>query len=265
MPIGEHNHMVASNRVTRFLTKFLGTLDLHSHIRLSPILDYFKIKFKNQPKDFKIFELGCGNGNFAFMLDKIATKIGTKIIYTGTDSNAGEIGKANELLSHKKFKSSFVFHNEDATAFLKNKDIANIDTILLLDFIEHIKDVESLLFLTRAMLNNGGIYVISVPTPRYSSYFGQTFHKRIGHVKNGYTVNELDEIFINKLGCARVFAKYNTGIFSNVGCWLYYNIFRTSNKYLRFLKGLVLYIFRFTDFYNSPQVSCTLFTVYEKK
>ncbi len=135
--------------------------------------------------------------------------------------------------------------------------------ILFIDIIEHIKNPQELINLSKNKLKNNGIFIVSVPTPLYPKIFGRKFHNKIGHLVEGYSITKIDELF-NNCNCQRIIYQYNTGIFSNIGCWLYYNKLIFNNKYLNLLKCLFLYPFIFLDFYNDSKISCSLFAVYKK-
>jgi len=61
----------------------------------------------------------------------------------------------------------------------------------LIDVLEHVEeDFESLIRIN-TILELGEVLVISVPTPNYPKYFGREFVERIGHVRDGYTIEEL--------------------------------------------------------------------------
>ncbi len=137
--------------------------------------------------------------------------------------------------------------------------------------IEHIQNPEELLANCISHLKHDAIVIVSVPTPLYPKFFGRKFHYSIGHLRDGYTIEELDELF-NSCGFDRLNFGYNTGFPANIGCWLYYNKPNLKNKYLKFLKHLILLIFfKFfdvlgvSDIFNGPNLSCTLFAVYKKR
>lgn len=132
------------------------------------------------------------------------------------------------------------------------------------DVIEHIENRELLLKLACNILKTGGLFVISVPTPLYPKIFGRKFSTKIGHLIDGFYLPQLDDLFI-PVNCSRILYKYNTGVFSNIGCWLFYNKLNFNNKYLNILKCLLLYPFRFFDFWNNSKISCSLFAVYKNE
>jgi len=265
MSIGNYHFIISKKKVTKLMCRLLGTLDLHTHIRLKPVIVFFQKYFSNYP-DFqmRVLELGCGSGVNAFELYKIAKRVDVNLHYTGVDFSPREINVANIILrSFRNIKSKISFYQEDANKFLEKYEGPPFDIILLIDVIEHIENHQKLLYYSKTFLKDGGIFVVSVPTLLYPKIFGRNFASKIGHLVDGYSLLQIDELFKN-LCCERIMHKYNTGLFSNIGCWLYYNKLNFNNKYLDFLKSLILYPFKFIDFYNNSQLSCSLFAIYKK-
>jgi len=135
---------------------------------------------------------------------------------------------------------------------------------ILIDCLEHIENTQKLLYFSKKLLKNDGLFVGSVPTQLYPKIFGHNFAAKVEHLVDSYSLMQLDKIF-NNIDCRRLMYKYNTGYFSNIGCWLYYNKIKfSSNKYINLLKQLILYPFKYFDFYNNKEISCSLFAVYKK-
>lgn len=266
MPIGDYYAIISKKPLGKFIYRLFGTLDLHTHIRLREVMHFFQ-DYLDQFSNIKILELGCGSGVNAFEIYKIACKKHTHLNYTGVDLSFEEIKTANSFLQvFLNMKAEISFYQEDAINFLKrHKDLKErADIILMADIIEHIKDPQKLISFSAEYLKNNGFFVVSVPTPLYPKIFGRKFHNKIGHLRDGYSLDQLDELF-HSVGCQRIMYKYNTGILSNVGCWLYYNKLNFNNGYINLLKQIILYPFKFLDFYNNLKTSCSLFAVYSKK
>jgi hypothetical protein len=134
-----------------------------------------------------------------------------------------------------------------------------------MDILEHVAEPQKMLEVADCFLKENGFFAVSVPTPNYPKIFSRKFHNRIGHLVDGYSIQQLDRLFIGSLGFNRILHSYNTGLLSNIGCWLYYNIFGACNKYLNFLNLIMLYPLLGADWYNSSAESCTLFAVYRKR
>lgn len=126
------------------------------------------------------------------------------------------------------------------------------DQILLIDVLEHVEeDLESLLTLN-SLLRMGGVLIISVPTPYYPKYFGYNFAKRIGHVRDGYTIKELQEL-LNRSGFEIVEWSYHTNFLSPYLCKIWYQCdlpFR--------IKALLFPVFKtaYFDFIGKGNNSC---------
>jgi len=269
MPVGDYFYINSNNLIVKTLIRVLGTFDLHSHIRLKPMIDFFKtfnIKFQNTIKTIKILEVGCGSGLNAFEIYKIFKNSNINVEYYGFDLDKKSIENALKikdfiLIDSKNIKIEFFVG--DANLVTIFEEINNsFDIVLLMDVIEHLNSPQDLLKNLSKIVSNEALFLVSVPTPLYPKFFGRKFHERIGHLKDGYSISELDNLF-DRINCERVFFKYNTGLISNLGCFLYYNLLDFNNRYLNLFKSLILYPFKFFDFYNSNKVSCSLFAVYK--
>ena len=266
MPIGDSYNVTAKNVASRAFQKFFGTPDLHTHLRLRPVCAFFK-RFACGFSQEKIeaIEPGCGVGANAFELMKISARCGRGFHYIGIDMNGLDIEKAQALCLRLNCKGALEFFQSDAAEGLKRTGSLKADIILFIDILEHVEDAKSLISEACQHLKEGGLFIVSVPTRRYPKIFGRNFHERIGHLREGYSMEELDELFAGSFKCRCIEHSYNTGLVGNIGCWLYYNVLGSTNNYFNFLKGLVLYPFIWLDLYNSPGTSCTLFAVYRKE
>lgn len=266
MKIGNYYYVISNRKIVRFIYKLLGTIDLHSHIRLKPVYNFIeKFLCENSFKNVRILELECGSGVSALEINKISNKNNLNFDYTGIDSSDQLISISKKIQnSIYPFENKIKFITDDAINFLKDNNQLKVDIILLLDIIEHLKEPEILLDLSNEILESGGVYLISVPTELYPKYFGNKFHKEIGHQVDGYSLKKLKKMF-NEIGCELIFYKYSTGILSKYGCWLYYKIFYTNSRLLQIIKWLFLFPFQYFDLINNSKVSCSLFAVFKKK
>lgn len=266
MPIGNYYYKASKNRMSRIAYRLFGLLDLHTHIRLKPLVNFIKDYSSSFGNQLKVLELGCGCGINAFEIQRIIKNSNIKIDYIGVDLSAEAINLANKTLLQitPPIKGRFRFSQEDANNFLKEYSGSKVDIALLIDVIEHIVNPKKFIGLLNEVLATNGLFIISVPTPLYPRVFGRRSHVKVGHLIDGYTEDELDRLF-EGINCQKIISKYNTGFLSNIACWLCYNKLNSNNKYFNFFKFLVLYPFKFLDFYNSPRVSCSLFSVYIKK
>lgn len=262
MPIGDYYSLFSRNIVAKTSIRILGTLDLHTQIRLSPVIKFLsKYLDRMNFKDINILEIGCGSGVNAFEIYKIVLKKGIKLNYVGCDLSEHSINNAKIIVEKLQGDTSMSFSNEDAFEFLNRWQGLSFDVILLIDVIEHVNNPDRLILLCEKYLKNAGIFVVSVPTPLYPKFFGVNFSTKIGHLVDGYSLQELDKLFGKY---KRIKYIYNTGLISNIGCYLYYNKLNFNNKYFDFVKSLILYPFKFLDLINGPKISCSLFAVYKK-
>lgn len=252
MPIGD-SFKYLQKYPQRKLTSLIGTPDIHSHIRIKPLIRYFRENFRE--RKVRILEVGCGNGVNAFEL----LKYNEGIEYYGFDLNGESIRTARDLSNLMGLGNLKFFLEDVRENSFENLD-GSIDIVLLMDILEHLREPEKLLRGIRHLLDTETRIIVSVPTPRYRKVFGDKFHESIGHVRDGFTLRELEDL-MKTINYRLEYHSYNTGYISSAGCFIYYRFF-PSNKYLNLLKVLVLYPFRYLDIYNSERVSCSIFAVF---
>lgn len=251
MPIGDSFKYLQKGPL-RYLTTFIGTPDIHSHIRIKPLIKYFKENFKKS--NVRIVEVGCGNGINAFEL----LKENERIEYYGFDLDEDSIRTAKDLSNILGYGKLNFFLKDVQNASFEELN-GKIDIILLMDVLEHLEKPEELLRGIGHLLDEETRIIVSVPTPRYKEVFGEQFHESIGHLRDGFTLSELEGL-MKKVNYKIEYYSYNTGYPSSIGCFAYYRFF-PSNRYLNLLKVLLLYPFRFLDIYNSEKISCSIFAV----
>lgn len=244
------------SRFKKFIVSNLGILDLHTQMRTVPLMKYVQAHKQNM-KNKNIVEIGCGNGKNCFEVYYIAKP--NHVIGFDFDTNAVE--SANKLSHELKIENQVQFFCEDATKY----DFSNtgkIDYLLLIDFLEHIDRPDLFLQSIKSLLNDTSTIIVSVPTYMYKKVFGQKFHIAVGHVKDGYNLSEIEEIF-KTIGYHVKIHSYNTGLFGGLGCFLYYR-FMIKNPNINIIKQLLLYPFSAIDFINNEKTSSSLFVVLEK-
>ncbi|MDP4062066.1 Ubiquinone biosynthesis O-methyltransferase, mitochondrial [Rhodobacteraceae bacterium LE17] len=229
-----------------------GTPDLHTHLRLSPFLRQVAAAVERY-KISRIFEPGCGRGINAFEINKS----GLKTPYFGNDFNPYDIASAQMIANELKLDHVMFAHADATTAIPKDEAY---DAVLLLDIIEHIPDDAAFV---RTVVENSAedcVYFVSVPTKTYRKVFGNAYHEKVGHVRDGYSVEELEVLF-NAAGARLVSHTYSTGRVARIGCFAYYRL-NTGSNFLNAILGFLVLPFRYMDVGNSKDASCSLFAVF---
>jgi len=68
---------------------------------------------------------------------------------------------------------------------------STFDQVLAIDVLEHIDDDVLAIRQIANALTSGGRLVISVPTPNYPNTFGRDFADNLGHVRDGYWLEDI--------------------------------------------------------------------------
>jgi len=257
MPIGDSYSHISGNKLSGLGIRCLGALDLHTHFRLKPLLDFFASHVQAGSR-CRVLEIGCGDGINAFELAKLARRKGISLRYCGVDIAEAPLQRARRLARKLDLEGSTEFRQIDA-AVLDSLPGEPVDIVILADILEHLEDPEALLKSLKPKLGDHAIALISVPTPNYERVFGSSFHRKVGHVRSGYDLEQLNALLAT-VGGRVIDHRYSTGLLCHLGCALYYRI--PANRPALILKTLALLPFRFLDFYNGPAVSCSLFAAY---
>lgn len=254
MIVGRYYGRVESkNKIMRFISTIFGILDLHTQMRTEPLMKYI-VKMNSDFLEKNIVEIGCGGGSNCF---EVFFNSKPKNI-VGFDLNNKSIAAATQVAYELGVSDKVKFYSEDITLY-DFSSIGNIDCLLLIDFLEHINDPGLFLEHVARNLNIDSTIIISVPTYNYKKVFGEQFHINVGHVKDGYNIIEIEELF-KAIGYKVESHSYNTGLVGLIGCFINYRII-FGNKYLNVLKQLLLYPFSALDFINNKYVSSSLFVV----
>lgn len=230
--------------------------ELHTKIRLKPLLNF--LSTKRLRKNPRILELGCGFGINAFEI----AKIDRGFEYDGFDLSEDAIAQGRKILQKKSLQKSIRLFCADATKYdFQNEN--KYDFVLLIDFLEHVVNPTEILSELKKLTHDKTIFLVSVPTKNYKKYFGDDFHRRVGHVHDGYSLSDLDKLFAG-IEYESTFHEYSAGFPVNYVCSLYYK-HNFGNRYLNFLKNSLLGRLSFLNFLNDEKHSCSLFSVYESK
>jgi SAM-dependent methyltransferase len=252
MAIGSHFFVLKKTTLGRLVTKFFGDLDVHTHYRVKPLIDWVD-RNNEKIQSGLVIEIGCGTGSNLF---EISSRVdGTGKIF-GFDLDGVAISEAQRVAGGIGCRN-VEFFQRDCSAFdFPEKP----GVILLMDFLEHIDDPDAFLGGLRNISNEGTVLVISVPTPRFPLVFGRTFHESIGHVRDGFTRDELTAI-LNINGFKVDSFQYNTGLVASTACSVFYKYCSKLNGKPKALLGLALALIRGADVLNGPRRSCSLFVI----
>lgn len=213
MTLGNNYSLVSSGKITKFIYRLLSTLDLCMRFRLRPVNKFFQKYFGSDLKTIKVLELRCSNGINAFEISKVSKKAIINLSCSGVDLSYEAIDYANQMLYlFGNEKVNIHFFNEEEACFLERQENFTVDIIFLMDVIEYIKKSDKLLYLSKDYLKKNGLFVVSVPISLYLIFFGRKFHNIIGHLVDGYYLNQFNGLF-NSIGCQRI-----TDFFQMLNC-----------------------------------------------
>lgn len=215
MPIGDLYYHLYKSKTIRFILYCLGTPSIHTHIRLRPLMKF--IRKQSFEKRINIIEVGCGNGINGLEI----YKINKNIDYYGFDIDSKSIEEAKIIAKNSNIEDILHFFSLDATRFNFCIKVEKIDILLLINFLEHINDPNNFLKKIVHLLNSEALIIVSVPTYLYKKVFGNRHHLRTGHVKDGYNIKEICKL-LKSIDFELVTHSYNTGLFSNIGCFFVY-------------------------------------------
>ena len=128
----------------------------------------------------KILEVGCGNGYYLSLLNRL----GLKISLTGIDNDKAALFDAQRFIGDEKVNLIFA----DATSFpFKNN---SFNKIICSEVIEHVKDDKKVLQEMHRVLKSGGIMVLSTCDINYPFFWDPINwllqHRFRTHIKRGF-------------------------------------------------------------------------------
>jgi len=258
--IGKWVARIEVRPLQRAFAGIFGVEDFHTHLRLA-WLEHYAPAARG-----RFCELGCGTGVacIEFLLrHPDATAVGFE-----ASSSALEIGSG---LAHKLgLEGRFAVFRHDLAGGVPDL-VQQADYVLLLDVLEHLRKPDDLSAAIVGRLSRGARVLVSVPTRLYPRIFGRAYHEHVGHCHDGFRLDELDGLFA---GLERVRYRYSTGPLTWPGAALYYRLQTWSDgerphmsltRLARWLVVMFAMPFRFLDFWNGKNVSCSLFAEYVKR
>jgi SAM-dependent methyltransferase len=111
------------------------------------------------------------------------------------------------------------------------------DQVLAIDVLEHIDDDLSALKEINGVLKSDGMLIISVPTPLYPKYFGREFADRIGHVRDGYFLEDITRK-LDSTGFRVLKHKYYTRRWASLFCSFFYKT-RIPTPKIRYIGPII--------------------------
>jgi ubiquinone/menaquinone biosynthesis C-methylase UbiE len=150
---------------------------------------YFKWPAVKQFINFKAkrtLEVGAGTGIFTFEVAKLLQE-DSKIL--GLDIDEHCIKTADEIAKKGNFKNVEFVRRDLRSLHDWRRNF--FDQILAFDILEHIDDDILALTEINAALEPHGLLVVSVPTPLFPRCFGEAWAEAIGHMRDGYSIEEL--------------------------------------------------------------------------
>jgi len=251
MPIGSYAAKLTRNPVKRAFARIAGTLDLHSHFRLRPVLE--QVGRLNAGRALRVLELGCGTGiNLFELAERYPNLTGV-----GYDLNRDSITIASQT-ARRLFPGRLTF----ATTDICKADIpGGFDLVLLADVLEHVPNPAEVMRKAAAAVREGGHVLVSVPTPLFPRVFGARFHEAVGHLVPGYDLEALRALAGQDLALEA--HRYSTGPLAYLPCGLFYRFCRSGSVAAK-LFGAALHVFRALDRLNGPGRSCSLFASWHK-
>ncbi|MDV2992360.1 MAG: Ubiquinone biosynthesis O-methyltransferase, mitochondrial [Chroococcidiopsis sp. SAG 2025] len=87
----------------------------------------------------------------------------------------------------------------DSITKLNQTEQKQYDQILLINVLEHVQEDQKALVNIRNIMKDEGKLIISVPNRSYKSVFSEDFHNYVGHVRDGYSYDDMEKL-LNKVG-----------------------------------------------------------------
>lgn len=182
-----------------------GDLDPHTHIRWRAI----RRQVERLPSTV---DVACGDGTITL---EIAERMPTMSI-RGVDVNPRAIEQAEQRRNDVDVDNASF-----EVCDVADVDLGTVDQALLLDVLEHVDDDIGLLADVSRAVKPGGRIVVSTPTPEYPRFFGREFHEAVGHVRDGYTLQELSAL-VEQAGFEVESADHYTRLPASIACAPFY-------------------------------------------
>lgn len=180
---------------------------MHSHYRwdaVAPLIDY---------SARQTLEVGGGDGRISF---EVASR-GHANRLVMTEFDHASVAEAKAIAAAGGFAQVEVTQKDLRELGMETE----FDQVLAIDVLEHIDDDTLAIKQIAQALSPGGRLVVSVPTPRYPLVFGRRFHEHLGHVREGYWVEDLEPM-LTEAGLTITNYRYYTGKWVSRACRAFY-------------------------------------------
>jgi len=207
-PLGKSHALLDEAPLLQRYRRIFGIEDYHSHFRWNAIKRYL------DPSAKRILEVGAHSGLMTFEI----VKHNPDAVIVASEFDAEKLADAQTI---RKALGANSVELSQADLRELSVDAASFDQALLIDVLEHIDDQQTAVAHLAAAIKPGGSLVVSVPTPNYPVVFGRAFHESIGHVREGYWLEDLQDV-LEPAGFKIEAHHYYTGPIASRGCSMYY-------------------------------------------
>ncbi|MCW2753049.1 MAG: hypothetical protein JWQ32_460 [Marmoricola sp.] len=207
--MGASKSLVDDRVAVTLYRRFFGAEDMHSHYRwnaVAPLIDLDATR---------TLEVGGGDGRISFEV----ASLGHTAPIVMTEFDPASVREAVDIKAAGGFAQVEVSQQD-----LRQLGVGEgFDQVLAIDVLEHIDDDDLAIRQIAQALRSGGRLVVSVPTPRYPVMFGRRFHEHLGHVRDGYYLEDL-EPKLSAAGLRVESHRYYTGAWVSWACRLFYGL-----------------------------------------
>lgn len=207
--LGGHLHVLDAHPVVKVYRNVFGIEEYHSHLRWRATKRYLDRTATS------ILEVGAGAGLVTF---KVADLMPSARIVASEFEDAS-VSAAQRIATELGYADRVHFSQADLRELASDGE--TFDQALLIDVLEHIDDEATALENLARAIRPGGTLIVSTPTPNYPRIFGREFHESIGHVRDGYWLDDLQRV-LAPAGFTIEAHHYYTGRLASRACSLFY-------------------------------------------
>lgn len=205
--LGVSTSLTEPRWVFRTYRRLFGAEDMHSHFRWAAVAPFVDLSSAST------LEVGGGDGRISFEVANLGHH-GT-IVLTELDPTAVAMARATATAGGY---SQVEVSQKDLRELCLD---ATFDQVLAIDVLEHIDDDDRAIDEIAAAMVPHGRLVVSVPTPHFPGVFGRDFADRLGHVRDGYWLEDLAPK-LAAAGLTIISHRYHTGRQVSRACrWFY--------------------------------------------